>query len=171
MSLSRPAEAWIVCLQLLTAFSMAGRDFPGKSRQSLSTRCSISQSCHELLSPSGAAESSRIAVGNSQPSSLSLQLTPTRKDPHLSHQSKRIHDKSGILDFPIDDAVDCYPPNGHSATVAGTPKNSARRVPVQTNRLTTLSPSSICSSTNQCMFGNAAWKRCKTSFRPLSPGP
>src|SRR5262245_26921110 len=117
MSLSRPAEAWIVCLQLLTAFSMAGRGFPRKARQSLSPRCSISQSCHELLSPSGAAESSRIAVGNSQPSSLSLQ-SPRRKEPPLSHQSKRIHDKSGILDFPIDDANDCYPPNGHSATVA-----------------------------------------------------
>ena len=30
MSLSRPAEAWIVSLQSLTTFSIAARDFPGE---------------------------------------------------------------------------------------------------------------------------------------------
>ena len=49
MSLSRPAEGCTVSLQALITRSIAGRGFPGKSLQSLSTTCSISHSCHELL--------------------------------------------------------------------------------------------------------------------------
>ena len=70
MSLSRPAEGWTVSLQALITFSIAGRGFFGKSLQSLSTTCSISQSRHETVSRSlqRFEGSSGIGVGDRQPS-------------------------------------------------------------------------------------------------------
>ena len=76
MSLSRPKEGWMVSLQALITLSMAERGFLGKSLQSLSTTCSISQSCHEPVSRSlrRFAGSSRIGARVDKPSLQSEEV-------------------------------------------------------------------------------------------------
>ena len=73
-----------------------------------------------------------------------------------------------------------FPPSKRSITmpqtdtgrsVAGTPRNNPRCVPFHSKRDSTLSPSTICSWTDQCISGNADLSPRSSSFNPSRPCP
>ena len=103
--------------------------------------------------------------------SVGTRLRNSGNDAELLHHAQGIQENARRLHFAVFKSINDHSHTRTERLVAGIPKNSPWCVPVQINRVRTLLPSAICSSTLHLESGKACRIRLSVSLSPWRPGP